>query len=52
MLGLQCKPENNIILPERCRNIPETEIGLDDGINSVYKDGLNEILTIEINKKI
>jgi len=36
MKGLPCDPENDIIIPERCRGKEETQRGIDAGVRSVY----------------
>jgi hypothetical protein len=34
--GLECDPENDIVIPERCRNNAETQRGVRDGTKAVY----------------
>jgi SH3-like domain-containing protein len=36
MKGLPCDPENDIIIPARCRGKKETQRGMDAGVRSVY----------------
>ncbi len=40
MLGLECKPENEIVMPKRCRGNTDMERGTKEGIKAVY-DVLN-----------
>jgi hypothetical protein len=40
MLGIRCKPENDIIIPQRCREKEETNKGIKAGVKAVY-DTLN-----------
>jgi hypothetical protein len=37
MLGQTCDPKDDVIVPERCRNKPETKRGIDAGVKSVLK---------------
>jgi hypothetical protein len=36
MHGITCKPENDIVIPERCRGKAETDRGIKAGINAAY----------------
>lgn len=36
MYGLQCRPENDIVLPVRCRKKAETNRGIKAGVKAVY----------------
>ena len=38
--GIPCKPENDIVIPERCRGKAETKRGITAGVKAVY-DTLN-----------
>ena len=38
--GIPCKPENDIVIPERCHNKEETNRGIKSGVKAVY-DTLN-----------
>jgi hypothetical protein len=40
MQGIPCKPENDIVIPERCRGKEETKRGIEAGAKAVY-DTLN-----------
>jgi len=40
MLGIPCKPENDIVIPTRCREKDETKKGIEAGVKAVY-DTLN-----------
>ena len=40
MRGIPCKPENDIVIPERCRGKAETKRGIKAGAKAVY-DTLN-----------
>lgn len=40
MLNIQCNPENDIVIPPRCRGKEETQRGLKAGVKAVY-DTLN-----------
>lgn len=36
LVGIQCRPENDIIIPERCRYKAETQRGNKAGVKAVY----------------
>ena len=36
MFGLQCRPENDVIIPVRCRGKAETNRGIKAGVKVVY----------------
>jgi hypothetical protein len=38
--GIRCKPENDIVIPARCREKAETDRGIKAGVKAVY-DTLN-----------
>ena len=40
MYGIACKPENDIVIPTRCRGKEETDRGIKAGVKTVY-DTLN-----------
>ena len=37
MLGQSCDPRDDVVIPERCRNEPETKRGIDAGVRSVQR---------------
>lgn len=36
----KCKPENDVVITERCKDNPDTMKGINDGVKAVY-DALN-----------
>ena len=36
--GIPCKPENDIVIPARCRGKAETERGIKAGVKKVYEE--------------